>query len=80
MEEREPLVHPTVKAPVDQPEWLLAIVGHIVALNHELGDVVRDLAWVKRIVKAILIVLVLLGISLGDELLEVIRKALDLLA
>ena len=80
MEEREQLLHPTAQAPVDQPDWLLAIVGHIVTLNHELGDVVRDVAWIKNVIRLMLIVLVLLALSQGDELLGVLRKALDLLA
>jgi hypothetical protein len=65
----------------DEPtDWQAKIMDHIIVINHELGDVVRDISWVKTVMKIILVILVLLSIAHGPEMIELLSKALDLLA
>lgn len=64
---------------IEPTDWQTKILFHIMTINRELGDVVRDLAWVKKLVKMILVIIVLLVLAQGDEVISLLRKALDLL-
>jgi len=60
-------------------DWQATILLHIITINHELGDVVRDLAWTQNVVKLILVIVILLALSQADNFINVARRALDLL-
>jgi hypothetical protein len=77
-EQPEPLVNRTVQAPVDQPGWLLGIVDHIVTINHELGEVVQEQHWQRKVLKIVLVILILLALLHGSEMVELLSRTLDL--
>lgn len=67
-ERSESLLHPTAQAPVDQPDWLLGIVSHIITINHELGGLQSDVGWIKTALKVVVILVIALAIVHGPEL------------